>query len=52
MKAWSDTDRRQSKRLKDLGDIARLIEAHPDLWDSLSPELKERIEHPQGNRPA
>ncbi|MGH8093740.1 MAG: hypothetical protein ACREIF_09745 [Chthoniobacterales bacterium] len=47
-KEWSDAERRQSKRLKDLGDIARLNEAHPDLWDSLSQELKEQIEQPQG----
>ncbi|MGI8437760.1 MAG: nucleotidyl transferase AbiEii/AbiGii toxin family protein, partial [Chthoniobacterales bacterium] len=50
VKAWSDAERRQSKRLKDLGDIARLIEAHPGLWDSLPGELKEQIECP-GKRP-
>ena len=47
MKAWSDVDRRQSKRLKDLGDIARMIEAHPELWDSLNAELQRQIERPQ-----
>jgi len=36
MKAWQDSSRRQSKRLKDQGDIARLIETHPELWDSLT----------------
>ncbi|CAN5533742.1 hypothetical protein BH20VER3_BH20VER3_05880 [soil metagenome] len=46
VKAWSDAERRQSKRLKDLGDIARLIEAHPDLWGSLPEELKRQIERP------
>lgn len=47
MVAWSDAERRQSKRLKDLGDIARLIEAHPPLWNSLSDEMKERIDRPK-----
>lgn len=46
VKAWSDAERRQSKRLKDLGDIARLIESHPDLWGSLPDELKGKIERP------
>lgn len=46
IKAWSDTARRQSKRIKDLGDIARLIEAHPHLWEVLSDDLKEHIERP------
>lgn len=47
IKAWSDAERRQSKRLKDLGDIARLIETHPSLWASLTDELKEQIERPK-----
>jgi hypothetical protein len=46
IKAWSDSSRRQSKRIKDLGDIARLIEAHPRLWESLTDELKRQIERP------
>lgn len=46
LKAWSDAARRQSKRLKDLGDIARLIEAHPYLWESLSDDLQQQIERP------
>jgi hypothetical protein len=46
IKAWSDAARRQSKRLKDLGDIARLIEAHPQLWELLSDDLKQQIERP------
>ena len=29
MKAWSEPTRRQSKRIKDLADIARLVETHP-----------------------
>jgi len=43
IKAWRDAERRQSKRLKDLGDIARLIENHPHLWDLLDADLKEII---------
>ena len=46
IKAWSDTDRRQSERIKDLGDIARLVESHPHLWTQLSAELQQRIESP------
>jgi hypothetical protein len=46
MKAWADPDRRQSKRIKDLADIARLIEAHPALWAVLSDDLKARLERP------
>jgi hypothetical protein len=42
--AWRDTERRQSKRLKDLGDIARLVENHPHLWDVLDPDLQEIIQ--------
>jgi hypothetical protein len=39
-KAWKDNERRQSKKIKDLGDIARLVESHPQLWEKLEPELK------------
>ena len=46
MKAWSEPERRQSKRIKDLADIARLVEAHPRLWDSLSEELKQQLQPP------
>jgi len=48
MMAWRDSDRRQSKRIKDLGDIARLIEAHPQLWDSLTDDLKQQLQPPTG----
>ena len=44
IKAWRDTERRQSKKLKDLGDIARLVESHPHLWELLDTDLKEIIE--------
>ena len=47
IKAWRDTERRQSKKLKDLGDIARLVESHPHLWDMLDQDLKEIIQKPQ-----
>jgi translation elongation factor EF-Tu-like GTPase len=46
MAARSDSTKRQSKRLKDLGDIAQLVEAHPDLWNSLTDELKQQIDRP------
>jgi len=46
IKAWSEPGRRQSKRLKDLADIARLVEAHPHLSDMLTDELKKQIQHP------
>ena len=46
IKAWSDATRRQSKRIKDLGDIARLIESHPHLWAFLTDDLKAQIERP------
>jgi hypothetical protein len=44
--AWKDTSRRQSKKLKDLGDIARLIETHTHLWNLLPEELKSLINEP------
>ncbi len=44
MRAWAAPVRRQSKRIKDLGDIARLIESHPQLWDSLLPEIKQQLQ--------
>jgi hypothetical protein len=47
MKAWSESERRQSKRIKDLADIARLVEAHPRLWNLLTGELKQQIRPPE-----
>jgi hypothetical protein len=49
VKAWSEPGRRPSKRLKDLADIARLVEAHPELWDALSDALKVHV--PSGREP-
>jgi hypothetical protein len=46
MKAWSEPGRRQSKRIKDLADIARLLESHPRLWDLLTEELKRQPQPP------
>lgn len=47
IKAWSEPERRQSKRLKDLADIARLVEAHPPLWNELNGPLQEQIQKPE-----
>ncbi len=47
MKAWSDPQRRQSKRIKDLADIARLVEAHPHLWGLLTDELRRQLQPPE-----
>lgn len=46
IKAWSAPERRQSKRIKDLADIARLVEAYPQLWDGLPSELKCHLQRP------
>jgi hypothetical protein len=46
IKAWRDSRRRQSKKIKDLADIARLVESHPHLWDLLDSDLKEIIQKP------
>ena len=47
IEAWRDSRRRQSKRTKDLGDIIRLVEAHPQLWKTLPPDLKDQVEKPE-----
>ena len=41
--AYSDEQRRRSKRQKDLADIVRLIEVYPSLTELLSASIKERI---------
>lgn len=51
MKAWQEPERRQSKRLKDLADIARLVEAHPQLWDLLTNDLKQQVQPPKIDQP-
>lgn len=47
MTARSGPERRQSKRLKDLADIARLVEARPHLWDVLTNDLKQQVQRPE-----
>jgi hypothetical protein len=44
-KVWAalDPTRRPSKRQKDLADIARLLDAHPDLRDRVPPEILARL---------
>ncbi len=44
IKAWSEPSRRPSKRQKDLADIARLVEAHPELQSTLPREIVARLE--------
>jgi hypothetical protein len=41
--AFSDPERRPSKRQKDLADIMRLVETYPRLLSSLSQSLQERV---------
>jgi hypothetical protein len=41
--AYSDQTRRKSKRQKDLSDIMRLIETHPELEKQLPPEMADKI---------
>lgn len=47
IKAWSEPQHRQSKRIRDLADIARLVEAHPHLWDLLTDDLKRQLQPPE-----
>ena len=42
--AWGDKTRRPSKRQKDLLDIMRLVESHPQLRDRLPQELQTRLD--------
>lgn len=42
--AYSDEQRRKSKRQKDLADIVRLIEEYPSLSEQLPESIKKRIE--------
>ena len=44
-KVWAalDPQRRGSKRQKDLADIARLIEAYPELRAQVPPEVLARL---------
>ena len=42
--AYSDETRRKSKRQKDLSDILRLVETHPELHDQLPPDIAAQVE--------
>ncbi len=42
--AYSDEQRRKSKRQKDLADITRLVETHPALKKVLPPEILAQVE--------
>ena len=42
--AYSDTERRMSKRQKDLADIIRLIESFPDLSDQVPDSIRKKYE--------
>lgn len=42
--AYADESRRASKRQKDLSDIMRLVETHPELKDDLPRDLVERLQ--------
>jgi hypothetical protein len=46
LRAITDPERRQSKRIKDLGDISRLIESHPHLMEILPEDIKNRLAGP------
>lgn len=43
VQAWRDPGRRRSKRQKDLTDILRLIEAHPELESTLPTDVQQKI---------
>lgn len=47
--AWRDHRRRPSKRQKDLLDIMRLVESHPELSADLPPELTSQLEQKGGS---
>ncbi len=44
VKAWREPERRASKRQKDLTDILRLLEAHPELRHLLPEDVLARID--------
>ena len=44
VRAYSDASRRQSKRLKDLADIVRLVESHPELRSCLPDSIRDQLE--------
>ena len=44
VKAWRTAERRPSKALKDLGDIARLVEARPGLQVALPDDVRSALD--------
>lgn len=52
VQAFADPQRRQSKRIKDLADIARLVEGHPELWAKLPETIQSQVERPSVKRTA
>lgn len=42
--AYSDETRRKSKRQKDLSDIMRLVEAHPELRSEIPPDIASQLD--------
>jgi hypothetical protein len=42
--AYRDEHRRRSKRQKDLADILRVVETHPELKGRLPPEIESEVE--------
>ena len=42
--SYSDETRRKSKRQKDLADIYRLLEVHPNLKKELPSHLRKKLE--------
>jgi len=45
MPVWSPRSAlTESKRQKDLADILRMIEAHPEVRDRLPPEIESQVE--------
>ncbi len=42
--AYMDKERRRSRRQKDLADILRIIEAHPELTAALPQALRDEVE--------
>jgi hypothetical protein len=43
LKAYQDADRRPTKRRKDLLDLARLVESHPELLQKLPPDVQAKL---------
>ena len=44
--AYPEPQRRRTKKLKDILDLGRLVDAHPELVDLLPPEVLTKLENP------